>query len=278
MTLCTWKKEKMLSYGAKELFVRMFAVRKHILRVLSYDSVRHMILIWSQTINLWRLSVSCVHHLKLVAFIFCRPSSITDIDQEPLHSSRRFLLICENRGTLLDPCILGSTDLAEITRANSSQMKTENREYSASVRHSFSFVATKIAHLLRWMPVNTLIPTGSRLWSVHIILFHSTLTFSLEEMLVDWTLWCTAAKSGPACSTLFSMCLLFHECTWAFEAAPRLKEPRLPACVCAFVRGGKWGRETVKQPELRTKLLWSRWSVANVFHLFVRPSEVPLQV
>lgn len=36
-------------------------------------------------------------------------------------------------------------------------------------------------------------------------------------MLVEWTLWCTAAKSGPACSTLFSMCLLFHECTWALK-------------------------------------------------------------
>lgn len=45
----------------------------------------------------------------------------------------------------------------------------------------------------------------------------------------------------------------------SFEAALRLKEPRLSACVCAFVRGRKWGRETVKQQELRTKSLWSRW-------------------
>lgn len=104
-----------------------------------------------------------------------------------------------------------------MTQANSRQMKTENQEYSVSVQHSSSFVTTKFARLLRWMPVHALIPTGLHLWSMHIILFHSTLTFSLEEMLVEWTLWCTAAKSGPACSTVFSMCLLFRECTWALK-------------------------------------------------------------
>lgn len=36
-------------------------------------------------------------------------------------------------------------------------------------------------------------------------------------MLVEWTLWCAAAKSGPACSALCSVCLLFHECTWALK-------------------------------------------------------------
>lgn len=64
----------------------------------------------------------------------------------------------------------------------------------------------------------------------------------------------------------------------SFEAAPRLKEPRLPACVCAFVRGRKRGRETVKGLELRAQLLWSHRSVANVMHLFVRTSDVPTQV
>lgn len=154
-------------------------------------------------------------------------------------------------------------------------MKTENQEYSVSVQHSSSFVTTKSTLLLRWMTVNTFIPTGSRLWSVHIILFHSTLTFLLEEMLVEWTLWCTASESGPACSTLFSMCLLFHECTWALKLALASKSR---VCLLVYVHLWEGARETVQQQELRTKSLWSRWSVANVLHLFVRTSEVPFQV
>lgn len=117
-------------------------------------------------------------------------------------------------------------------------MKTENRDYPVAVRHSSPFVITKVVRLLRWMPLNTLLPTGSCWWSVHIILFHSTLAFSLQEMLVKWTLWCAAAKSGPACSALFSVCLLFHECTWALKL-PLASKSRVSLLVYVHLREGE---------------------------------------
>lgn len=142
-----------------------------------------------------------------LARCFFKPNSITEIDREALPFSRRFLLVCGNRESLQPWVNRG------ITQTNSRQMKTENRDYPVAVRHSSLFVITKVVRLLRWMPLNT----GSCWWSVNIILFHSTLAFSLQEMLVEWTLLCAAAKSGPSCSALFSVCLLFHECTWALK-------------------------------------------------------------
>lgn len=125
-----------------------------------------------------------------------------------------------------------------ITQTNSRQMKTENRDYPVVARHPSPSVITKVVRLLRWMPLNTLLPTGSCWWSVHIILFHPTLAFSLQEMLVEWTLWCAAAKSGPACSALFSVCLLFHECTWALKL-PLASKSRVPPLVCVRLREGE---------------------------------------
>lgn len=154
----------------------------------------------------------------------------------------------------------------------------ENQEYSVSVQHSASLVTMKIARLLRWMPVKALIPTGLPFveHAHYPVSLHINLYAGGDAGWVNFVMHCSQKW---ACVFHF----VFHvpALPWvhlSFEAAPRIKEPRLPACVCASVRGRKWARETVKQQELRTKSLWSCWSVANVLHLFVRTSEVPLQV
>lgn len=123
--------------------------------------------------------------------------------------------------------------------------------------------AFKTCDFLLFINIFMCIKSQCYISGAHIMLFHSTLVILPQERLGWMNPVMCCIQMWPCMFFFVSMCLLFHESTWALKL-PTAPPSCASLCVHMRVRGG-----TTACKHMRQRWLWSHWSVTNVVLLSV---------